>query len=141
MNLTHDYLIKIGYQCNPDGTYTKSVSMSSGLPHAKPQPTPRQALVNSCEGEDPRKARTTLIITRSAVSLLDADNYAGGCKPLIDQLRYAKLIADDDPETVEILFRQVKVKTKAEEMTQVEITRSCGDFKRGDNNLVKTSFD
>jgi hypothetical protein len=26
-------------------------------------------------------------------------------------------------------------------MTQVEITRSCGDYKRGDNNLVKTSFD
>jgi hypothetical protein len=141
MNLTHDYLIKIGYQCNPDGTYTKSVSMSSGIPHPKPQQASRQTLVNPCQGEDPRKNRVTLIITRSACSLLDADNFAGGCKPLIDQLRYAKLIADDDPETVEILFRQVKVKTKAEEMTQVEITRSCGDFKRGDNNLVKTSFD
>ena len=141
MNLTHDYLIKIGYQCNPDGTYTKSVSMSSWIPHAKPQPAPRQTLDHAGTRESPRKARTTLIITRSACSLLDADNYAGGCKPLIDQLRYAKLIADDDPETVEILFRQVKVKTKAEEMTKVEITRSCGDFKRGDNDLVKTSFD
>jgi hypothetical protein len=141
MNLTHDYLIKIGYQCNEDGTYAKSGSIPSGIPHAKPQPTPRQALVNSCEGESPRKARTTLIITRSACSLLDADNYAGGCKPLIDQLRYAKLIADDDPETIEILFRQVKVKTKAEEMTQVEIMRSCGDFKRGNDDLVNTCFD
>jgi hypothetical protein len=141
MNLTHDYLIKIGYQCNPDGTYTKSVSIPSGLPHAKPQPAPRQTLVNPCQGEAPRKNRVTLIITRSACSLLDADNYAGGCKPLIDQLRYAKLIADDDPETVEILFRQVKVKTKAEEMTQVDITRSCGDFKRGNDDLVKTCFD
>ena len=73
--------------------------------------------------------------------LLDADNFAGGCKPLIDQLRYAKLIADDDPETVEILFRQVKVETKAEEMTQIEITRSCGDYKRGDDILVKINFD
>jgi hypothetical protein len=75
------------------------------------------------------------------VRLLDADNYAGGCKPLIDQLRYAKLIEDDDPETIEILFRQTKVKTKAEEMTQVEITRSSGDYKRGKTNLVKTRFD
>ena len=141
MNLTHDYLIKIGYQCNPDGTYTKSVSMSSGLPHAKPQPAPRQALVNSCQREDSRKNRVTLIITRCSCSLLDADNYAGGCKPLIDQLRYAKLIADDDPETVEILFRQIKVKTKAEEMTKVEIMRSCRDFKKGDNDLVKICFD
>ena len=141
MNLTHDYLIKIGYQCNPDGTYTKGVSIPSGIPHAKPQPAPRQTLDYAGPRESPRKARTTLIITRCSCSLLDADNYAGGCKPLIDQLRYAKLIADDDPETVEILFRQIKVKTKAEEMTKVEISRSCGDFKRGDNDLVKTCFD
>ena len=141
MNLTHDYLIKIGYQCNEDGTYTKSVSMSSGIPHPKPQPNPRLPLVSPQKREESRKARTTLIVTRCAFSLLDADNFAGGCKFLIDQLRYAKLIKDDDPETIEILFRQVKVKTSDEEMTKVEITQSCGDFKRGDNDLVKTSFD
>ena len=130
MNLTHDYLIKIGYQCNPDGTYTKSVSIPSGIPHAIPQPPSRQALDHAGPRESPRKARTTLIITRSACSLLDADNYAGGCKPLIDQLRYAKLIADDDPETVEILFRQVKVKTKTEEMTKVTIRQAIqGEYE------------
>jgi hypothetical protein len=75
------------------------------------------------KGESPRPARTTLVITRSACALLDADNFAGGCKPLIDQLRYAKLIDDDDPETVEILFRQEKVRTKAAEMTTIEITQ------------------
>ena len=139
MNWTHEQLRQLGYRQNPDGSFSHSAT--AGLPHAKPQPSPRQTLVNPCQGEAPRKDRITLVITRSACSLLDADNYAGGCKPLIDQLRYAKLIADDDPETVEILFRQAKVKTKAEEMTQVEITRSCGDFKRGDNDLVKTDFD
>jgi hypothetical protein len=75
------------------------------------------------------------------VRLLDADNYAGGCKPLIDQLRYAKLIEDDDPETIEITFRQAKCKTKAEEKTTIQITRSSGDYKRGKTNLVKTRFD
>jgi hypothetical protein len=139
MNWTHEQLRQLGYRQNPDGSF--SHSSTSGIPHAQPQPASRQTLVNPCKGETPRKNRVTLIITRSACSLLDADNYAGGCKPLIDQLRYAKLIADDDPETVEILFRQVKVKTKKEEMTQVEITRSCGDFKRGNDDLVKTSFD
>lgn len=139
MNWTHEQLRNLGYRQNPDGSFSHSAT--AGIPHPKPQPAPRQTLVNPCKGESPRKARTTLVITRSACSLLDADNYAGGCKPLIDQLRYAKLIADDDPETVEILFRQVKVKTKAQEMTKVEITRSCGDFKRGNDNLVNTCFD
>lgn len=138
MNLTHDYLLKIGYQCNPDGTFTKSDSHTSGIPHSEPQPTSWQTLVNPCQRENPRKDRTSLIITRSARSLLDADNFAGGCKPLIDQLRYAKLIEDDDPETVEIIFRQVKVRTKAEEMTQVEIIcEAVGIIKGGTTTLSR----
>ena len=119
MNWTHEQLRQLGYRQNPDGSFSHSAT--ARIFNSKPQPASRQALVNPCQGETPRKNRVTLVITRSAVSLLDADNYAGGCKPLIDQLRYAKLIADDDPETVEILFRQVKVKTKAEEMTKVTI--------------------
>jgi hypothetical protein len=78
------------------------------------------------KGESPRPPRTRLRIERKSVRLLDADNFAGGCKPLIDQLRYAKLIPDDDPESVEILFVQSKVKTKKEEMTQIEITTTGG---------------
>ena len=59
-------------------------------------------------------------ITRQATRLLDADNLAGGCKPLIDQLRYAGLIPDDSPEQVEITFTQTKVK-KGQEGTLVEL--------------------
>ena len=127
MNWTHEQLRQLGYRQNPDGSY--SHTSTSGIPHPKPQPNPRLPLVNPREGKDQSKNRVTLVITRSAVSLLDADNFAGGCKPLIDQLRYAKLIEDDDPETVEILFRQTKVKTKAEERTEVEIRQ--GDSKGG----------
>ena len=127
MNWTHEQLRQLGYRQNPDGSFSHSAT--SGIPHPKPQPNPRETLVNSREGKDQSKNRVTLVITRSAVSLLDADNFAGGCKPLIDQLRYAKLIADDDPETVEILFRQVKVKTKAEEGSEVKIRQ--GDSKGG----------
>lgn len=127
MNWTHEQLRNLGYRQNPDGSF--SHTSTSGIPHAKPQPTPRLPLVNACEGKDQSKTRTTLVITRCSCSLLDADNFAGGCKPLIDQLRYAKLIEDDDPETVEILFRQTKVKTKNEERTEVEIRQ--GDSKGG----------
>ena len=139
MNWTHDQLEKLGYKPNQDGSY--SHSSTAGLHNPKPQPAARPALDPPPKGEKTRTPRTSLIITRHACRLLDADNYAGGCKPLIDQLRYAHLIEDDDPETIEITFRQAKCKTKAEEKTTIQITRSCGDYKRGNNILVKTSFD
>ena len=124
MNWTHDQLEKLGYKPNPDGSYSHSTT--AGIPHPKPQPAPRQALDDPTKGESPRPPRTRLRIERKSIRLLDADNYAGGCKPLIDQLRYAKLIPDDDPESVEILFVQSKVKTKKEEMTHIEITTTGG---------------
>jgi hypothetical protein len=71
------------------------------------------------------------------VRLLDADNYAGGCKALIDQLRYAHLIEDDDPETIEITFRQAKCKTKAQEMTTIEIREAVGIIKGGTTFLSR----
>jgi len=129
VNWTHDQLEKLGYKPNPDGSY--SHSSTAGLHNPKPQPAARPALDPPPKGEKTRTPRTSLIITRNAVRLLDADNYAGGCKPLIDQLRYAKLIEDDDPETIEITFRQVKVKTKAQEMTTIEIREAVGIIKGG----------
>jgi hypothetical protein len=73
---------------------------------------------------EPRKEkgeeRITVRITRSSTRLLDADNFAGGCKPVIDQLRYAGFIPDDSPEKVEITFTQKKVK-KGQEGTLIEI--------------------
>jgi hypothetical protein len=124
MNWTHEQLRQLGYTESSPGVFTHS--STAGIPHAKPQPAPRPALDAPAKRESPRQARTTLIITRRSCSLLDADNFAGGCKPIIDQLRYAKLIEDDDPETIEILFRQVKVKTKKEEMTHIEIATTGG---------------
>ena len=103
--------------------------MAPGIPHPKPQPAPRPALDGNPEGKNECKVGTTLCITRRAVSLLDADNFAGGCKPLIDQLRYAQLIRDDDPGSVEIIFRQKKVATKKEEGVEVNIRQ--GDSKGG----------
>jgi len=124
MNWTHEQLRQLGYRQNPDGSFSHTTT--AGLPHAKPQPAPRPALDSPPKGEGSRPPRTRLRIERKSIRLLDADNFAGGCKPLIDQLRYAKLIADDDPETIEILFVQSKVKTKKEEMTHIEITTTGG---------------
>jgi hypothetical protein len=124
MNWTHEQLRQLGYTESSPGVFTHS--STAGIPHAKPQPAPRPALDDTPKGESPRPPRTRLRIERKSIRLLDADNFAGGCKPLIDQLRYAKLIEDDDPETIEILFVQSKVKTKKEEMTHIEITTTGG---------------
>ena len=103
--------------------------MAPGIPHPKPQPAFGPTLDGARQGKDKGQTRTLVRIVRKSVRLLDADNFAGGCKPLIDQLRYAKLIPDDDPESVEILFQQTKVATKKEEGTEVEIRQ--GDSKGG----------
>lgn len=71
---------------------------------AGPQPLdPHQAQEGSPAGSC-RRHRVT--ITRCGSRLLDVDNLAGGCKPLVDALRYAGYITNDDPASVELVFRQ-----------------------------------
>ncbi len=53
--------------------------------------------------------------------LLDIDNLYGGVKYFVDSLRYAGLIYNDDPESITLHVSQVKVKTKQEERTEIEI--------------------
>lgn len=65
-------------------------------------------------------ARYRLTITRYGAKLLDIDNGVGGCKPLIDALRYEGLIPEDDPGTIELIFRQRKV-PKDERRTEIII--------------------
>lgn len=57
--------------------------------------------------------KTSLRIERRGIKLLDFDNGAGGCKALIDALRYQGLIVNDDPETIDFFFSQKKVKRTA----------------------------
>jgi hypothetical protein len=90
------------------------------LPDTESQPDTGQTLVGPLPRETARQGRITVRITRHSSRLLDIDNFAGGCKPLIDQLRYAKLIPDDDPASVDLQFAQEKVAQKFE-MTTIEI--------------------
>lgn len=56
------------------------------------------------------RSRFCVTITRYGSRPLDVDNGAGGCKPLLDAIRYEGLIPDDDPATIEFQFRQYQVK-------------------------------
>jgi hypothetical protein len=121
MNWTTEQLAQKGYQLNQDGSY--SPSPTKILNPVTQRPT-QQALVTLLQRKETRSNRTRIRITRFSTKPLDCDNYAGGCKPLIDQLRYAKLIQDDSPEDIEVEFRQIKVKTKNEEHTEIEISET-----------------
>jgi len=117
--MTHDDLERLGYRRQHDGSYARQpahrpgATLAARLPDPEPQRLARPTLDQADPREKARPRRIALRITRRASRLLDADNFAGGCKPLIDQLRYAGLIANDDPETVEITFRQEKVRPTA----------------------------
>jgi Holliday junction resolvase RusA-like endonuclease len=121
MNWTEDQLAQKGYKLNQDGSYSPNTKR---LPYTFAQQALKQTLDALREREEARSRRTRIRITRYSCRPLDCDNYAGGCKPIIDQLRYAKLIKDDSPEDIEVEFKQVKVKTKTQERTEIEISEN-----------------
>ncbi len=119
--MTYDQLAELGFIRQPDGSYSKPPKIVVGrISHSISQRPTRAALDNSQLGKEKGQERIVLRIVRKSPRLLDADNFAGGCKPLIDQVRYAGLIPDDSPDRVEIVFVQEKVK-KGEEGTLIEI--------------------
>lgn len=96
--------------------------MAPRTPHAVAEPPHGPALDALPPGQEGGRPRVGLRIDRHACRLLDADNFAGGCKALIDALRTAQLIPDDDPESLEVTFAQTRVRTRAEEGTRLTIT-------------------
>jgi hypothetical protein len=122
MNWTHEQLSQLGYIEKPDGSFARTESVAPGIPHPKPQPSPRQTLDYSVQGEATDEPAFGLRITRIACQPLDADNFAGGCKFLIDAIRRRGLIPDDDPASVEISFRQIKAQHKNQEGMSIRIT-------------------
>ena len=92
------------------------------LRHPKPQHDAGAEPLDphAAQGGGQAGARYRLTIIRYGAKLLDIDNGVGGCKPLIDALRYEGLIPEDDPGTIELIFRQRKV-SKAERRTEIVI--------------------
>jgi hypothetical protein len=132
MNWTTEQLKEKGYTLGPDGNYYyENKTPARRLFNTLTKHAPKRSLVKVHKTEEPSQICTPkgnpqyhLSITRFSTKTLDVDNLAGGCKPLIDQIRYAKLIPDDNPESVEITFTQIKVKTQGEQRTEVSITKS-----------------
>ena len=120
--MDYDDLKQLGYRQQPDGSWSRAAAGVARLPDPKLKHHARPALEQAAPAQSRGKGRVVLCITRRGSRLLDVDNMAGGCKPIVDQLRYAGLIPNDDQASVEIIFRQEKAK-KGEEMTVVEISQ------------------
>ena len=142
MSFTPDQLQQLGFVLQPDGSFSKQSHATKrnpanlakkkkarphGLSNSLPQPIAEQTLDGGPPRQESRQGspsvcspRFRLTITRYSTRSLDADNLAGGCKPLIDAVRRAGLIPDDDPKSVELLFAQQSC-SKGEERTELEI--------------------
>jgi len=83
-----------------------------GLQHTQPKHDAGAQLLDPDKAKKGGKGRPRfcVTITRYGSRPLDVDNGAGGCKPLLDAIRYEGLIPDDDPSSIEFQFRQYQVK-------------------------------
>jgi len=120
MNFTHSILQQMGYKLDADGNYSRTETNAPRLLDSKPKPTPRKTLQNTDKAQKGSRKRITLRITRYSTKLLDEDNLAGA-KLLIDQLRYAGVIPNDDPGSTKIILDQIKVSHQNEAKTEIEI--------------------
>ena len=91
------------------------------LPPGKPQPDPAPPLAGSVQREEKGPPRAYVRIIRCSTRLLDEDNLWGSVKPLLDQLRAAKLIRGDDPASIELKVEQFKERKRDHCGTQVII--------------------
>ena len=69
------------------------------------------------EGGNIRRSR--IRITSKRCRLLDPDNLC--VKFIVDALRHCSVIKDDTTKEIEVYIKQVKVKTRKEEKTIIEI--------------------
>lgn len=88
---------------------------------AKPERHKAPALERAGSGEATSVRRTVVRFIGYRVRPLDPDNFAGGCKDLLDGLRHAQLISGDEPWRIVFETEQRKVSTFKEERTVIEI--------------------
>jgi hypothetical protein len=87
---------------------------------AVPEPPVRHEPVAAAEGEAENTDRVRVCVAGFRRRLCDPDNLCP--KYFIDCLRYAGFIPDDRERDITLEVRQEKVKTKAEERTEITIT-------------------
>jgi len=87
----------------------------------KQQRDAEKALGRSYERESQGSSRISVRFVSLRWRLLDEDNLTGGCKGLLDGLRYAGLIPNDSPDKISFFATQERIDKDQEEKTIIEI--------------------
>jgi hypothetical protein len=87
----------------------------------EPEPHAPPALDRAVEGKEDGLDRVVVCFKGYRVRPLDPDNFAGGCKGLLDGLRHAHLIRGDEPWRIVFQTEQERVQTFSEERTEITI--------------------
>lgn len=100
---------------------SKAFLVANGLapaPLVERSPSPRPLAKET--PQEPNPGRVLVRVTSFRRRLLDEDNLCE--KYHVDCCRYAGLLSSDAPERTKIEVAQVKVKSKEEERTEIQIT-------------------
>jgi len=73
------------------------------------------------QDEETGSRRFAVSIERIGLKLLDEDNLTGGCKLLLDAMRRAQIIPDDDPGSISLKVTQRPSPRKADHGTWVTV--------------------
>lgn len=119
MRLTHEDILKV---LGKPGYAIAGQTLAPRVRHPKSECDAGQGPLGTPKAKETGSGRITVRIERRGAKLLDKDNLYGSVKYLCDALRYAHLIPADDPEAIDLIVTQKKVK-KEERGTMVEIAR------------------
>jgi hypothetical protein len=97
------------------------IAVNAQLSRAEPEPNQATTLGAAVQRETQSLPRVTVRFVGYRVRPLDPDNFAGGCKDLLDGLRHAGLISGDEPWRINFETRQEEVAHRCEEKTVIEI--------------------
>jgi hypothetical protein len=98
-----------------------TVEANVELRDPEPEPHDPPALVRAVKGKEEGLGRIVIRFKGYRVRPLDPDNFAGGCKGLLDGLRHAHLIRGDEPWRIIFQTEQERVQTFGEERTEITI--------------------
>jgi hypothetical protein len=97
------------------------IALNGQLSCAKLEPDQAPTLGAAVSREVQSVPRVTVRFIGYRCRPLDPDNFAGGCKDLLDGCRHAGLIPGDEPWRINFETRQEKVGHRSQEKTVIEI--------------------
>jgi hypothetical protein len=98
-----------------------TVEANVELRDSEPEPHDPPALGRAVKGKEEGLDRVVVRFKGYRVRPLDPDNFAAGCKGLLDGLRHAHLIKGDESWRIIFQAEQERVQTFGEERTEITI--------------------